>query len=105
MKYLSQLSRDEIIELVKVFTEDTFQRVVEMRETDTGIDITVEVKLEDDERECGYIILEETYTLEDYHVRIWDYYTINFREMLSEYRKKLLDKFGKEYALDYLFYH
>ena len=103
MKYVNKLNHNKILELVKIYTGDSFRSLVELTSTEDSIEVTVEVEVEDD-RDDGKtrILLEESYVLYDYDVEILDYYTTEEKELLRMYREKNAKPFWEEYALDYL---
>jgi hypothetical protein len=102
LKYISQLNDEQILDLIKIFTKDDYRELLYLDRYEEEIEVTIRIELDDDENEEGYISLEESYTLYDYDVRIWDYLCTNKRELIKKYRKMLLDMFGNQYALDYL---
>lgn len=102
MKYISLLSKSQLINLVKIYTKSSFKELLEINTGENGIEITVIVELDDDESDNGKITLEESYTFYDYDVKIWDYQANNRKELLHKYRLELLNHFGNQYALDYL---
>lgn len=102
LKYISQLSDEQLIELVKIFAGDEYRELLDLYKCDEKIDVTIRVELDDDENEEGFISLEDSYTLYDYDVKIWDYQCNNKKELIRKYREKLLNMFGNQYALDFL---
>lgn len=102
MKYLNKLTDDEIIELMQPYIKHGFRQVVSIDRFNDCIELYVEIEIEDDEYKDGTIILEDGYSLMDYDVRIYNYQNNNAKEDLKKYRKWLLNRFGNQYALDYL---
>lgn len=102
LKYINQLTEDQLIELIKIFTGDTYRELLDLVIEEDKIDVIVRVEEEDSECEEGYLSLEDSYTLFDYDVKIWDYYCSNKADLIRQYREKLLNRFGNQYALDYL---
>lgn len=102
MKYINKLNDEQLLELISIYAKSSFKRLLSIDRNNDGIEIDIEVELEDDESEEGFLLLEERYTLYDYDVTIWDYQCNNEIELLREYRQKILGWFGNQYALDYL---
>lgn len=105
MKYINQLDDLELVELIKDYIWGEFKKVVEVRrDIDNGcIDMILMSESEDDEAEDGTLILEDMYTLTDYDVKVWDFQLNESKRLRNDYRSKLFNKFGNEYAVDYLF--
>lgn len=103
MKYINQLNDEQIVELVKIYCgENEFRRVSSFNRDDNEIDITVEIEFEDDD--TGETVnCEDSYTLKDYNVIVHSWSgDESAKKCLILYRQWLLNKFGNQYAVDYL---
>lgn len=88
MKYLSQCTDVQIKELMRCYSADYTE--IEIKKMEDYIDITLIV---------GGI--PESYTLMDYTVTNYDWDDTN-ENCLHDYREKMLEFFGDQYAIDYL---
>ncbi len=88
MKYLSQCTDEQIKELMRCYAKN--YEDISISRDDYSIDITLIVD--------G---IPETYECEDYSVVVYDWDDSNC-DCLVSYRKKLLEWFGNQYAIDFL---
>jgi hypothetical protein len=102
MKYISRLSDEELTELYKMFMGECAEIVsLEITRFDDSICLDGYIKIPDDGEgaEGGMIEVDDNYEITDYNVRVYCHsgsLTIAFREYMYE-------KFGDEYAKDFLF--
>lgn len=100
MKYLTQLSEEEIKKLITFYTGDA--EIIEFSvETDTNsvyVDCLIRICIEPDGE---MVTCNDRYELNDYNVAVYDWGG-NESECLYNYRKWLLQRFGPQYAEDYL---
>jgi hypothetical protein len=85
--YLDKCGDNQIKELVKCYAD--FTEINILRNSDS-----VEV-------ECIVDDIPEQYTLYDFSVDVYDWDDKN-TDCLQNYRKKMLEFFGNQYAIDYL---
>jgi hypothetical protein len=102
MKYVTQLSDEELTEIYKMFMGEGADFVsLDITRFDDSISLDGYIKIPDDEEEAenGMIEVEDNYEITDYNVKVYchsGYVTKEFREFMYK-------KFGDEYAKDYLF--
>ncbi|MEK4122007.1 hypothetical protein [Lysinibacillus sp. FSL K6-0102] len=89
MKYVTQLTHDQILEIVEIYSPNYLE--LNYKRLDHCIGVT----LRDHEG------IEENYTINDYDVNIIDWMG-NEHSYLIRFREKMLDWFGFDYAKDYL---
>lgn len=106
MKYVNQLTDEELTEIYKSFmgSDDKFVDL-EIRRYEDEIMLEGHIKIpEEDEEyadEDGYCEIDEDYSLKDYHAGAFHH----SGNVDDTYRRWMYKKFGKEYAEDYLFNH
>ncbi|MGG0667733.1 hypothetical protein ABE073_04305 [Lederbergia citrisecunda] len=88
MKYISKLSPEQIKDVMEIYSPKHTDLKYELRER------YISISLYDQEG------IEETYDIEDYDVAIYDW--MGKGDYLLRYRKKMLEWFGEQYAMDYL---
>ena len=86
--YIHKLSNDQIKELMKCYTPD-YTDIDIVRHSDF---IDVELIVDD---------IPENYTLYDFTVEVYDW-DDSQTDCLHDYRAKMLEYFGSQYAIDYL---
>lgn len=94
MKYVTKLTNEQIEELANIYYEGTDEKIskVEISSFKNGLSIIVNLECE---------IVDE-FIFKDYRVIIYDFYDLKEYEHLIQYRKKMLEYFGEQYAIDYL---
>lgn len=102
MKYVNQLTDEEITELFKMFmAEDEEFISLEITRYENEIALEGKVEFPDDEEPGEMIEVEDSYDLTDYYVRVYTH-SGNVTKRFREYMYK---KFGNEYAKEYLLEH
>lgn len=105
LKYVNQLSDEQLKEIYQLFLcED--ERIVYLDISRYDDEIYLEGKIEIPESEEEYlaenpdatIIVDNDYALSDYDVSIYHH----SGNLTPVYRKYMLEKFGTDYAVDYL---
>ena len=86
--YVSRLTDEQIAELMKCYAEDYTDIDIQKRDKEC---ISVELTVND---------LPEYYDICDYDVTVYDWQ--EGEDELLAFRKKMLEFFGNEYAVDYL---
>ena len=105
MKYANRLSDEELRELYQLFTNSD-ATIKELNITRGNNDIALEGQIEIPEYEKellkenphATIITDDDYEITDYNVKIYHH----SGECTSDYRKWMYEKYGNEYAKDYL---
>lgn len=94
MKYINKLTDEQIKELTNIWYEDTEEKIskIEVSSFRNGLSIIVSL-------ECGIV---DELVFKDYRVLIYDFYDYKEHEHIIQYRKKMLEYFGEQYAIDYL---
>ena len=110
IKYANRLTEDELRELYLLFTDEG-AKINELHVIKDDYSIALEGCVEIPEYEKGIlkenpnatIIMDDDYELDDYTVKVYHH----SGNVTKEYRKYMYEKFGDEYAKDYLFqgYH
>lgn len=85
--YIQKCSDDQIKELMKCYA--TYTEIDILRNNDS---VDIELIVDD---------IPEQYVLYDYNVEVYDWDDRN-TDCLQNYRKKMLEYFGNQYAVDYL---
>lgn len=106
MKYANRLSEDELRELYLLFT-DANAKINELKiikdEYSINLEGYIEIPEFDEEilkeNPNATIILDDDYEIDDYNVKVYHH----SGNVIDIYRKYMYDKFGNEYAKDYLF--
>lgn len=88
MKYASKFTSEQIKEVMEIYSP--CHTDLEYRFTERHIAVSLR------DREG----IEESYDIEDYDVAIYDW--MGSGDYLLRYRKKMLEWFGEQYAIDYL---
>ena len=112
--WIEKLTKEDIEEIAKIWVyemEDSEWELDswELQKEDGIIELNIKIKTLSDNDMGGYVIMEndEVYILSDFGVSLFetdiDDPTETYNERLIEYREFMLDKFGNEYALAYLF--
>ena len=112
--WIEKLTKEDIEEIAKIWVyemEDSEWELDswELQKEDGIIELNIKIKTLSDNDMGGYVIMEndEVYILSDFGVSLFetdiDDPTETYNERLIEYREFMLDKFGNDYALDYLF--
>lgn len=103
VKYLSQLSDDEVVELIKPLAFGKFVELDFLKRYGSHLEVCIISECEhEDEEEKYTITLDDLYYLNDYSVKTYDYQRSDEKEIIREYRHKLFRRFGDEYARDFL---
>lgn len=94
MKYVNKLTDEQIKELANIWYEDTEEKIlkIELSSFRKGLSIIISL-------ECGIV---DELVFKDYRVLIYDFYDYKEHEHIIQYRKKMLEYFGEQYAIDYL---
>ena len=99
MKYISKLTDDELTEIFKSFMADDEEFVsLEITRFDNDISLEGVVKIPDDEMPNEMIEVEDSYELTDFNVGVYSH----SGDVTKRYREYMYNKFGNEYAKDYL---
>lgn len=105
MKYVNRLSDEELKEIYKLFIEDdAIINELNITRDNYSIDLEgyIEVKeWEEDilkENPNATVILDDDYELTDYYVKVYSH----SGNVTKLYRKYMYNKFGEQYAIDYL---
>lgn len=106
MKWASQLTDEELKEIYKLFI-DADGKINELNiardDRSIGLEGYVEIPEFEEERLAedsnAVIIIDDDYELTDFDVKVYHH----SGDCTSEYRKYMYEKFGDEYARDYLF--
>lgn len=85
--YLDKCSDDQVKELVKCYTNYT---EIDILQNNNSFDV-----------ECIVDGIPEQYVLRDYSIDVYDWDDRN-TDCLQNYRRKMLEFFGNQYAIDYL---
>ena len=104
MKYVNQLSDEELIEIYKLFLSPEDKLVdLDITRFDHEICLDGHISIPDDDPEyadeTGRMTVEDNYSLTDYDVRVY----CHSGYVTDEYRKYMYKKFGVNYAIDYMF--
>jgi hypothetical protein len=111
MKYIKQLSKEQLEELLKFMSFGEFKEIVEIEKIENWendrynyISVSIISEAEDNipENEEGIIVCEDDFDLYDYDFKVYGFQMDDDRETLIEYRRKMLEWFGDKYAKDYL---
>ena len=97
IKYLAQLTRDEIAEFADIFEKGDMTSVEVGEVKDDAIMITTHARL------GRYLGVVNAFKLDDYSIIAYDFWLPS--ESVFDYRKRMLDRFGSEYAEDFLLTH
>lgn len=105
MKYANQLTDKELKELYRIFT-NTDAKIVDFTITKCNDSIALEGHIEIPEYEeeilkedpNATLILDDDYEINDYNVSVFHH----SGDCTSDYRKWMYQKFGNDYARDYL---
>ena len=92
MSYISKLNDSQIRELCEIYASKFTDLEYKIR------DEYIDVYLRDSEG------LEDNYVFRDFDVSIIDWMASNEFEYLKRYREKMLEWFGNQYAIDFLYY-
>ena len=112
--WIEKLTEEDIEEITKIWVyemEDSEWELIswKLEKEDGIIELNIVTKTLSDNDEGVYIILEneDKYILSDFGVSLFetdiDDPTETYNERLIKYREFMLEKFGSDYALDYLF--
>ena len=99
--YAERLTEDQIREIMDLISDDGSVRIVKIRTYDSGFDDCVNWS-KIPEVTAIFQETEETYRLFDYRIQAFRYAGAGSENI---YRKKMLEYFGDEYAIRYLFEH
>lgn len=105
MKYANRLTEEELRELYQMFT-DTDAKIIKLNITKDEYSIALEGYIEipefEEERLAedpnAIIIMDDDYEITDYDVKVYHH----SGDCTLDYRKWMFDKFGAEYAKDFL---
>lgn len=99
VKYLKQLSDAEKLEFLRIVTPEA-QEPVHVTNTGFGyIFIKVQAPIfVDDEK----IFVDDSYEMTDYKIEPYEW-SGNIQNEIIKYRQAMYNRFGEQYALDYLF--
>ena len=104
MKYLSKLTDAELTEIYKSFmtSTDKFVDLIITRE-ENSITLEGHIRIPEEDKEYadeeGYCLIDEDYEITDYNVTAYHH----SGNMDYKFREYLYEKFGVEYAKDFLF--
>ena len=106
MKYVNQLTDDELKALYMLFT-DKGAKIHSLNIVKDEVSIALEGFVEIPEWDEEYlrdnpqatIIIDDDYELDDYDVKVYHH----SGDVTKEYRQYMYEKFGDAYAKDYLF--
>lgn len=98
MKYISKLTEDEIFEIFKLCSGDSVIKELKVVKGEYSIDLYGRIYIEDSENPDETIEIQDDYELTDFNVRVYDH----SGNPTYDYRKWMYNKFGEEYAKDYL---
>ena len=112
--WIEKLTKEDIEEIAKIWVYEMEESEWELdswelQKEDGIIELNIKTKTLSDNDEGVYTIMEneDKYILSDFGVSLFeteiDDPTETYNERLIAYREFMLDKFGNEYALDYLF--
>lgn len=113
-KWIEKLTKEDIDKILEIwiYEQDDSEWELEsyiLKKDEEVIDITIKTKTWVDMDEDGFTIMdnEEVYILSDFGMSLCetdiDDPTETYNDRLIEYREFMLDRFGNDYALDYLF--
>ena len=99
MKYADKLTDTELKEVFQSFMAGDEEFVsLEITRFDNDISLEGVVKFQDDEMPDEMIEVEDSYELTDFNVRVYSH----SGDVTKRYREYMYNKFGNEYAKDYL---
>lgn len=98
MKYVNRLTEAELFEIFKLCSWDSVTYELEVVKGDDSIDLYGYIYIEDPEDPDETIKVQDNYELTDFNVRVYDH----SGNPTYDYRKWMYNKFGDEYAKDYL---
>lgn len=100
MKYANKLTDKELRELYRMFT-DTGAKIIDLTITKFIDSITLDgvIQIPDNEFEGEYLTIDDDYEINDFYVTVFDH----SGNCTFDYRRYMYNKFGNEYATDYLF--
>lgn len=112
--WIEKLTKEDIEEIAKIWVYEMEESEWELdswelKKEDGVIELNIMTKTlsDNDEGVCTIMENEDKYILSDFGVSLFeteiDDATETYNERLIAYREFMLDKFGNEYALDYLF--
>ena len=102
-QYLNKLSEEELNDVLSIYSDESFRGITHISEEDSYWIIESLASLYDYEEDVRFIISEE-YIIDDYSGEPVKHVNYKLRECDIEFRKYMLDKFGNQYAIDYLLY-
>ena len=105
MKYANRLTDAELRELYLLFTDDD-AKITELNITKDDYSISLEGYIEipefDEEifkeNPGATLVIDDDYELDDFNVKVYHHSD----DVTKEYRKYMYEKFGNEYARDFL---
>ena len=98
MKYANRLTEDEIFEIFKLCSGNSVIQELEIVKGKSSIELYGYIQIEDPENPEETIEVQDDYELTDFNVRVYDH----SGDPTYDYRKWMYNKFGEEYAKDYL---
>jgi succinyl-CoA synthetase beta subunit len=101
VKYASRLSEDELKTLYQIFVGKEANVIsLDISQFDNSIclDGTIEIPDDEEETKSEMIEVEDNYEINDYNVKVY----CHSGYVTKEYREFMYEKFGDEYARDYL---
>lgn len=99
MKYVLKLSDKEVEEIFKLcMASDEEFLSIEIKRENNSIDVTGYVRFPDNEIEGEMLEVEDNYELLDFDIKVYTHSGC----LTKIYRKYMYEKFGEEYARDYL---
>ena len=105
MKYANRLTDEELKELYQLFTDsDATIKELSITREDNSVAIEGQIEIPEYEEELlkenpnATIITDDDYEIDDYNVKVFHH----SGDCNLDYRKWMYEKFGNEYAKDYL---
>lgn len=102
MKYGNKLTDEELTELYKSLLGENDEFVdLSITRDDYSIGLEGHIKIPDDDEDAidGMIEIDEDYEITDYNIKAFHH----SGNMTKRFREYMYEKFGNEYAVDYLF--
>lgn len=98
IKYANRLTDEQIKELILIYYPNDNIININIDKKDNGVFIEVSIKIVDEEE----FDVKDLIIFKDYGFEFYDFYDIDSHEHRKQYRKKMLEYFGEQYAIDFL---